>query len=89
MKHHKILIGVMAIAIIILACLWIRARNDLDNVLARLGDDSEASKQLIKEKCNPLTLNDAGKKAECQKALNDYSKTVKAYQTEVAGANKN
>lgn len=89
MNHHKILTGVLAIAVIVLAWLWIDTRNDLNNVLSRLGDDSAESKALIAEKCNPLTINDPEKRSECQDAINEYSKTIKEYQKEVAGANKN
>jgi len=89
MNNHKILIGVMALAIVVLGWLWIDARNDLDNVLSRLGDDSAESRALIAEKCNPLTINDPEKRSECQDAINEYSKTIKEYQKEVAGADQN
>lgn len=88
MNNHKILIGVMALVIIVLAWLWIGARNDLDNVLSRLGDDSAQSKALIAEKCNPLTINDPEKRSECQDAINEYSETLKDYQQKVAEANQ-
>lgn len=88
MNSHKVLIGVMAVIIIVLAWLWIDARNDLDNVLSRLSDESAESKALIAEKCNPLTINDPGKRAECQKAIDEYSQTLKEYQQKITEADE-
>ena len=87
-NQHKYIIGILVLLVIGVTGLWISEKNNLNNVLGRLSDDTTKSRADIAEKCNPLTLNDAGKKAECEEALNDFDQMIADYKVEVSTADK-
>ena len=85
-NQHKWMTAILLVIIVALAWLWIDARNERDQILARLENASADSTEEIKEKCNPLTLNDPGKREECKEALSDFGAQLAEYQKKVAEA---
>ncbi|HEX2792273.1 MAG TPA: hypothetical protein VHO23_00960 [Candidatus Paceibacterota bacterium] len=68
--------GVLAVLLIVVTFLWIRAQNDLDRVLDNGREDIEAARDRIDAACEGP---DASSNAECREALDDLADVLRDF----------
>lgn len=75
--------GVLAIILIVVTFLWIRAQNDLDRVLDNGRTDIEAARDRIDAACEGP---DASSNAACRDALDDLADILKDFSDNIEDA---